>query len=205
MFPRLFLILFFAFALTNVFALKKFTWEKDLRSEWMIFKDGTYKTAGDIGFSGLTTVYFRVNARLQPDCMLRFASDTPYFIFVNGKIVGEYDGQALLSVDSLAGVVNSGQLLVAVHQERINERDLQTELISTHPSPPATEDHARKPYSYMRDFVVGDYSDWDSPKARRGLAEWSAAVWPVWDPLRGGPKTRLKRLADRGRPDSRWG
>ncbi|HET7178310.1 MAG TPA: hypothetical protein VFI14_01235, partial [Chryseosolibacter sp.] len=106
MFPRLCLLSFFIVALSNVYAQKKFTLEKDLRSEWLIFSDGAYQAAGDVGLSGLTTVYFRFNARSYPDCLLRLSSDANYFLFINGKVVGEYQGQAILDVDSLARAVN---------------------------------------------------------------------------------------------------
>lgn len=154
MLPRLCLLSFFIVALSNVYAQKKFTLEKDLRSEWLIFSDGAYQAAGDIGLSGLRTVYFRFNARSYPDCLLRLSSDANYFLFVNGKVVGEYQGQAILDVDSLARAVNSDALLLAIHQERINPRDLRTELISTHHPPVAVQGNALKPYFHLRDFVV---------------------------------------------------
>ena len=154
MLPRLSLLLFFVFALSNVYALKKFRLERDLRSEWLILEDGVFKAAGDIGFSNLSTVYLRVDPRSYPDCMFRLFSDATYFLFINGKVAGEYQGEVNLDVDSLAGAFNSGTLLLAIHQDRINPDDLRTELISSRQSPVAADGNALKPYSPLRDFVV---------------------------------------------------
>jgi hypothetical protein len=139
---------------TSLFGQKKFTTVKDLKPEWRRFEEEVYKPAHDIPFRGLSTIYIQLESRDYSGRFLRLSSASPYFLFLNGKVRGEYTGQTVLNMDSLARLAGTDALQVAVHQEHINKRDLQTELVSTAPAPSATAINLERPYSHFRDFVV---------------------------------------------------
>jgi len=154
MWPRLVSVTFFFFIIySSVFAQEKFTVVKNLRSDWMTFERGSYKPLGEVPFTGLNTIYFELSPESFPGRYLRLKSGKPYFFFVNGKVRGEYRGEKLLSIDSLQRVY-SGPCWVALHQDRINVRDLLSEIISLKRQLPVESAMAARPYSYFRDFVV---------------------------------------------------
>jgi len=152
MWPRILFVFFFFYS--SVFAQEKFTAIKDLRSEWTTCEAGVYQAVTAIPFAGLNTVYFEMDPRSFAGNYLLLRSDRPYFLFVNGKIRGEYQEQVLLNIDSLAKEIHSASFRIAVHQKNINERDLRTEVISMKPTRVSEEGTAERPYSYFRDFVV---------------------------------------------------
>lgn len=155
MFPRFFLFFFLLLLYTSVLAQEKFTVTKDLRSEWMRFGDGAYQQVGSNSFRGLNTIYLSVDRRTLKGNILRLRSDKRYYVFADGIVVGEFKGEARLSIDSLLGEHHRAACLLAIHQECINERDLVTEIVS--PSVPASHVQAEatvRPYWHFRDFVV---------------------------------------------------
>lgn len=153
MLPRLLPLLFAVFVVTSVFAEKKFTVLKDFRSEWLKYEEGAYQPAG-ASITGLSTLYFELAPDTYPGTFLRLKSDRPYFLFINGKIRGEYRGETRLDVDSLASAIYARQYWVAIHQDNINGRDLHAEIISTQAAAPSESENTMRPYSHFRDFVV---------------------------------------------------
>ncbi|HEX8041000.1 MAG TPA: DUF4271 domain-containing protein [Chryseosolibacter sp.] len=152
---RPFLSLAFAlFLFTSVFAEKKFSILKDLRADWMKYEDGSYKPLDKLPLTGLNTVYFVLKAGDYPGGSLRLISDKPFFVFLNGKVAGEYTGEIVMDIDSLSRAVRSSEFLVAIHRNDIRERDLKTEIASTGVTVPPDTGIVRKPYSHFRDFVV---------------------------------------------------
>jgi hypothetical protein len=154
MFPRILSICLLLFTYISVLAQEKFTVVKDLRSEWMTFENGAYQPVGQSPLPRLNTVYFSLDFQAYARNILRLQSDRPYFLFVNGKVVGEFHGEVNLKIDSLLEQVYSSTYWIAIHQERINERDLRSEIISMQPPPRAEVHTSVRPYSYFRDFVV---------------------------------------------------
>jgi len=156
MLPRCFSVIFFLFLYTSVLAQEKFTVVKDLRSEWMRFDGEAYESLGDSPFTGFNTIYFHLNAQANAGTLLRLNSSKPYFLFVNGKITGEFQGETVLRVDSLLARWGHGASgWIAVNQDRINLRDLRTQIVSRQrPMLQAKSDTAARPYSHFRDFVV---------------------------------------------------
>ena len=154
MLARLVLVSFLFVLYSSAFAQEKFTVRKDLRSAWMTFEDGSYKPLGEIPFTGLNSIYFELESNVLPGSYLRLVSDKSYFLFVNGKVSGEYQGEALLNIDSLFQQLSSPSYWIAIHQHKINERDLKAEIISMQPSIGVQADTAARPYSHFRDFVV---------------------------------------------------
>jgi hypothetical protein len=154
MFPRIFTVSVISLIYSSLFAQEKFTITKDLRSEWMTFEEESYQPLGETLFTGLNTIYFELKPNQYPGTFLRLKSDKPYFLFVNGKVGGEFRGEAVLSIDSLARKVYSPGYWIAIHQKNINERDLKTEIISMQRPAHVSNDMQIKPYSDFRDFVV---------------------------------------------------
>ena len=154
MFPGIFLLSLLLSLSSVVFAQEKFTVAKDLRSEWMQYDGDTYQPLNDFPITGLSTIYLNLDPALSGR-LLRVASDEPYYVFVNGKIRGEYEGATMLNVDTLLQASYGRAAWVAIHQRRINPRDLTTELVSRHQIVDEDQQEtAPRPYSHFRDFVV---------------------------------------------------
>ena len=155
MFLRVLFALILLFLSISIFAQEKFTVLKDLRGEWMTYEEGSYQLLEEVPFTGLSTVYFQIDPRMSKGSLLRIESDRQYFIFLNGKVLDERSGVALLDIDSLlkkgVGHINR----IAIHQNRISERDLVTEIVTRRPNVAQNDtETAVRPYSYFRDFVV---------------------------------------------------
>lgn len=158
MWPRAFSVSFLLLLYSSLFGQEKFTVVQDLRTAWMIFEDGNYKPLGEMPFTGLNTVYFEVDRSRSGGNLLLLESSKPYFLFVNGKVMAEYAGRALIDIDSLSSVVGSQAFRIAIHQKRINERDLRTQIVSTGSLAAAEDENTERPYSYLRDFsVIGGF------------------------------------------------
>ena len=154
MFRRIVSSCFFLLLYTSVFAQEKFTVVKDLRTEWMVFEDGAYQPVGDGPIRPANTIYFPLDVEADAGSYLRLQSARPYFLFVNGKVIGEFEGEVKFKVDSLLRQAYSGSHWVAIHQNKINRRDLQAAIISMQPPPPREAHTEARPYSNFRDFVV---------------------------------------------------
>jgi hypothetical protein len=126
---------------------------KDLRNQWMIFDGTNYQVIDSTSHPKLTTVYIRVNAADYPHSKLAITSGKVFFVFINGKLIGEHRGALTLPLDSLVDVFYSPSLLIAVHQEKINARELGVSIVLPGKAivkPPSLE----KPDSWFRDFVI---------------------------------------------------
>ena len=149
------LVLFLVLLYSSVSAQEKFTALENLRPVWTTYDGDDYKRLDRIPFTGLNTIYFELDPRAHAGNFLLLASDRPYFLFVDGLVLAEYQGEAVIDIDSLARRVYGAPYRIAIHQKDINEQDLRTQVMSLQPSPPPAEDGtAARPYSYFRDFVV---------------------------------------------------
>lgn len=155
MFLRFSLICTLLLIHARVFAQEEVTVLKDLRSEWTRFQDGGYAPLQDGSFTGINTVYFSLQAG-RPEAFLRLRSSKPYYVFVNGKVRGLFEGEVVMNMDSLLRGEPGGGARIALHQSCINSRDLQSEIISfsADASGDVFEDPIPRPYFHFRDFVV---------------------------------------------------
>lgn len=152
---RVFPLVFFLLTCSSVFAQEKFTVLKDLKGEWMTYEENSYRAITEIPLSGLNTVYFELQPTKYPaGAYLRLQSDKEYFLFINGKVRGEYKGQVLLNLDSLVQAAYSAHYLLAIHQKKINSKNLTSQIILRRPPSAVITDTVARPYSYLRDFVV---------------------------------------------------
>ncbi|MEX1241304.1 MAG: DUF4271 domain-containing protein [Cyclobacteriaceae bacterium] len=154
MWPQMLSASFVVFLYSSVFAQEKFTTIKDLNGDWQTYDESGYMALTDIPFTGLHTIYFQLDRGAFPGNFLLLKSDKPFFVFINGKIMAEYQGQVILSIDSISREIDSPSYWIGVHQKDINERDMRTEIISTRLGRAPEDANAARPYSYFRDFVV---------------------------------------------------
>lgn len=155
MFRRLLFIGVLSFVSSIVFAQERFTVVKDLRGDWMNYDENAFHPLADFPITGLSTVYVRLNPTSSASESLRLKSERPYFVFVNGKIKGEYAGESFLRLDSLLSSPQARPTLVAIHQTRINERDLVTQVVTRNARTSLAEvETLERPYYHFRDFVV---------------------------------------------------
>ena len=151
-FSFLFILLFFH---SGVFAQRQVEVLKDLRSEWSRFQDGAFVPLGEGSFTGVSTIYFPLQATGDGMAFLRLQSASPYYVFINGKVRGEFEGQVFLNIDSLLRGEPGRGAMVALHQDNINSRDVQSEVIVfSRVVSAAVNDPVPRPYFHFRDFVV---------------------------------------------------
>lgn len=145
------LTIFFA-ALSICVNAQEYFVTKNLSAEWHVHEGERYvpfkKTHDNI-----TTVYFWLEPSKYDRAMLRFDSNEPYTIFVNGKLLADTDARLDLPLDSIRRLYKVPVLLFAVHQQKIRAAGLQTQVLS--PRPPV-QNQAETPmrFSFFRDFAV---------------------------------------------------
>jgi hypothetical protein len=123
---------------------------QDLKSEWLQYiNDGYLPVEAD---EDLNTIYLQIATSKFAGGDLVIQSSRPYFIFLDGKLVGEHDRSARLSLDSLRANYSSS-FLIAVHQQNINQRDLKT-FIETPSKTKQSTGLAERPKSFFKDFVI---------------------------------------------------
>lgn len=118
---------------------------------WFAFEDGKY-VAWNEASEAPNTVYLMLSKEIR-NHRLKIESTKPFFVFVNGKVAGEFKGAVAFNTDSLWNAYPVKKLILAVHQRSLNERDLSTQLIGTNPTFSDEEDLAKRP-TYFKDFVV---------------------------------------------------
>ncbi len=123
----------------------------DLQPEWLQHRDGDY-VAFDQDATA-RTLYFIVEAGKYPGGELNIESSSPYFLFLNGKLSGEFSGGVGFSIDSLAAKHAAGKIIACIYQEQINPRELRTYISklnvrSGDSGPPY------RPASDFKDFVI---------------------------------------------------
>jgi hypothetical protein len=129
------------------------TLEKDLNPEWLKFEDGNYRLLSEDNSNADNTIYVRLETSRFPGRHLSVKSTKPYFIFFNSTLSGQFQGETLLSLDSLAMAYYTTTLLVAIHQNDINPRDLKTQVVSFTKAVASAPDLSR-PQTYFKDFVI---------------------------------------------------
>jgi hypothetical protein len=145
-------ILFFLVSLT-LLGQEKFTVKKDLRSEWLQYKNDRYELIGDETISNIQSIHLQLNADKLGDQKILIQSSKPYFLFLNGKLIKEHQGRLEINPDSLSSAQNVSDFTLTVNQTRIDEKDLKTQLTGNGKESEQFESVA-KPNTFFRDFVV---------------------------------------------------
>ena len=123
----------------------------DLQPIWMLYEDGKY-VPHDIDAIA-NTIYFKLEPAKYLGGELRIESSRPYFLFIDGKLSGEYTGASNFSVDSLFNRHASNGIMACIYQPSINPRELKTSVTKVNapvssPAPPF------RPSSHFKDFVI---------------------------------------------------
>lgn len=147
-------VILLLYVYASLFDQEKFIVAEDLRDRWMTSAQGEYAPADKDALHGKQTVYFSLGRSEYADGQLRIASHNPYFLFLNGKIAGRFTGSKIFRLDSLRQLDRSPTHTFAIHQERINRRDLVAEVIVAAPTAVARDVPVARPYLFSRDFVV---------------------------------------------------
>lgn len=123
----------------------------DLQPSWLVHQDGKYVAHN----SDVTTntIYFKLEPTKNPGADLRIESSRPYFVFLNGKLSGEFVGASTFSIDSLASRHASSELLACIYQPTINPRELKTRVTKLRGTAGETGPPSR-PSSHFKDFVI---------------------------------------------------
>lgn len=152
---RLFCLFLFPVVSSSVCAQENSVVVEDLEEDLMVFDGEKYERLND-RHSRIKAVYFSLSPPFHSGEHLRLHSSRKYYLFINGKIKGEYQGEVVLAMDSLAAWAGPAPAYrVALYQEPINVRDLGVQVISHKASPQQQGiDTAAKPYSHFRDFSV---------------------------------------------------
>jgi hypothetical protein len=122
----------------------------DLQPSWLVFKDGKYVPYEK---ESLNAVYFNLETTRFPGSDLQLESSKPYFLFINGKLSGEFTGISKFSIDSISTRHSSSQIIAGIYQERINPRELKT-TVSKVNTGPREINIAYRPASFFKDFVI---------------------------------------------------
>jgi hypothetical protein len=142
------------FVYVSLFTSEKFTVVEDLSDRWKVSSDEGFETVHASEASGLSTLYFSFGRDEFAGATLHIQSANPYFIFLNGKISGKYQGVVRFAIDSLARIDSSPAFHFAIHQDRINPRDLRTQILSNQQNATVMDGPRERPYFFFRDFVV---------------------------------------------------
>lgn len=123
----------------------------DLQPSWQQYANGKYLPY-DVDATG-NTIYFNIESAKYPGAQLKVESSRPYFLFLNGRLAGEFTGSVSFPLDSLAGRYATNRLLAGIFQTAINPRELKTFMIR-HDAQRAELTPTYRPSSNFKDFVI---------------------------------------------------
>lgn len=147
-----FIVLFIVSSRSPVISQTSWFVVEDLQPTWMIFQDGEYIPArGDVR----KTIYINLDASRFSGKKLLVSSKQSWSFFINGKLKGSYKTARNFDLDSLRAEFHSSNFFIAIHKERINNKNLQTKIVSIQEEANNRETAAiPRPETYFRDFVL---------------------------------------------------
>jgi hypothetical protein len=122
---------------------------KNLNTEWQTYETGEYKPYDESSTVNAIYIHLKPSGYLGRDLQIRSCFN--YFVFVNGKIAGEHNGDVVYDVDSLAKLTKSSELLISIFQENLSPQTLSTTLTA---SSNGVIENAVKPTTFFKDFVI---------------------------------------------------
>ena len=149
---KFFFIFFFLLGFSELLGQTRWFVTEDLRPTWMIFSGNQYVPFND---RHEKTIYFRLDAANSQGKYLSITSEKEWSLFINGKVKGTYRSGKILSIDSLRQEFHTADLLVAIHKEKINAKNLRTQIVSqTNAASNIEAAQIPRPETYFRDFVI---------------------------------------------------
>jgi hypothetical protein len=132
------------------FSGERFTVKKDLRGEWLCYKENGYKKV-DENSGDVNAVHFTLNpAKYSADRVL-IESSRPFYFLIDGKVVKKSKGRITLPLDSLGKIFGFQPLMFSIYQEPIKFDRLRTAVVASQAAPPSI---VSKAPAFFRDFVV---------------------------------------------------
>jgi hypothetical protein len=122
---------------------------ENLSGQWQTYQLGEYKSYD--GSAKVDAIYIRLKPSAYPGRDLAISSCFNYFVFLNGRIIGESKGDRVYDLDSLAKANKSSDLLITIFQKNLSQQTLLTKLTSRSTD---ITDNVIKPTSFFKDFVI---------------------------------------------------
>jgi hypothetical protein len=108
---------------------------KDLRSEWLVYANNTYKPYAEREENSPVIVYFVLDAKVYKGSRLLLVSNQAFSVFLEGVLVQDQVMRLNASVDSLIYLFNKNPLFIGVHQHGgIDNESLKTSIGAKLPS-----------------------------------------------------------------------
>jgi len=89
---------------------------EDLRDQWKIVENGTWKNY-DERTAPVQTIYFTLDPLTYSGSRVALESVRPFFVWANGKLLAEVDAAISMDLDSLSTIID-GPLTIGVHADR---------------------------------------------------------------------------------------
>jgi hypothetical protein len=122
---------------------------ENLIAKWQTYELGAYKPYDKDATVDAIYIPLRGSAYSGKDLLIN--SCFTYFVFLNGKILGEHKGQIAYDIDSLTRVTKSSDLLISIFQKDVSQQTLSARLTSRSID---MIDNIVKPTSFFKDFVI---------------------------------------------------
>ena len=123
----------------------------DLQPSWLVYHEGNY-TSHNLE-EVANSVYFPLETGKHASSHLKIESSRPFFLFLNGKLSGEYNGQTNFALDSIFSRMGSSEVMACIYQNNINPRELKTIVVKRN-SVKAEVLPELRPASFFKDYVI---------------------------------------------------
>lgn len=102
--------------LHNAAAQENFLKKKNLRGEWLVQSEGSYKPYADHEVNLPTVVYFILDTEVFKGDRLQIESNRTFSVFCEGVLIQDRLWKLNSSVDSLADIFSKETLFIGIHQ-----------------------------------------------------------------------------------------
>ena len=133
----------------------QFIVKKDLKESWQIFSGDSYVTYEN--GADVHTVYFSVNANHYKGDYLVLVGESPFSVFLNGKLISDRSSSLTLSIDSLNKLASTSALFFGIHQKQTIDPSELASSIQTKANATTEQQsgsYAFKKVTFFRDFVI---------------------------------------------------
>jgi len=101
---------------------------KDLRTEWKVYREGSYRPVSSEFLETDRTVYFALDPARYSEQYIHLTSLEPGHVFINGKLIGSFKSQALYNIDSLSQEYGTSMWMTVYSEGEL--ADLTTVIVS---------------------------------------------------------------------------
>ena len=155
MMRTLLLIIFLSAAGFVARGQNEFELKKDLAEHWQIVVGDAYGTFN--GEDDIRTIYFSINANSYKNDYLILSGDSPFSVFLNGKLLSDGNAKVTWPIDSLSKLASTTALFFGIHQEEKIKKSALATTIEKRVSASRLLEEAGHPFkkeTFFRDFVI---------------------------------------------------